>query len=265
MAKLTFELFRSAFEEKVKKYAVTFEAVGFFTPDKRIYPFGTDTKVISTVFEALAGPLIREIADEQGYEMEGSEQTIYPDFTVTPKAGGLRTAIDIKTTYRKFSNGRLQPFKYTLGSFTSFLRTDGAAKNIKYPYAEYENHWVLGFLYTRKAGVQAKVYYRPEEITQAACPYQDVEYFVQEKYKIVGESPASGNTANIGSFPTNNIDDLRHGRGPFATHGKAVCDRYWRYYGKKAAEREYKNIIEFLQTEYAKEAAQTAAKVITGA
>jgi hypothetical protein len=251
MTLLKLETFLARFDELVSKYQITWEAVGFYSPDNKVYPFGTDTKVISTVFEALAGPLIKEIADEFGYIVEGSQQTVYPDFTLTPSnRKPPRIAIDIKTTYRRFhSKGEVAPFRYTLGSYTSFLRSPGAAKNIRYPYEEYNDHWVIGFLYTRRLGVAAKVYYRPEEISELLCPYLEVEYFVQEKHKIVGYSPASGNTTNIGSFPTNNIEDLRQGHGPFATHGKKVCDSYWRQFAAKAANRAYSNIEEFLAWE----------------
>jgi Restriction endonuclease EcoRV len=157
-----------------------------------------------------------------------------------------RIAIDIKTTYRSFTpQGAVKPFRYTLGSYTSFLRSPTATKNIKYPYMEYSDHWVVGFLYTRREGVPAKVYHRPDP-RQLACPYHDVAYFVQEKYKIVGESPGSGNTTNIGSLQSSNIEDFRQGGGPFAAHGKAICDDYWRSYGKTAAERTYTKVETFL-------------------
>src|SRR6185503_2143109 len=102
MPTLDFKHFSERFNGLVSKYKITWEAVGFYSPDGRVYPFGTDTKVISTVFEALAGPIIKEIADEFGYIVEGSEQTVYPDFTLTPKRWKTRrVAVDIKTTYRR--------------------------------------------------------------------------------------------------------------------------------------------------------------------
>ena len=247
MTTLTFELLHRRFNEMVASQGITWRAVGFLAPDDMVYAFGTDTKVISTVFECCAAPLIGEIAEEYGYTVEGSPQTIYPDFTLSPATRqDQRIAVDIKTTYRTFNqNGLLQKFKYTLGSYTSFLRSPGATKNIKYPYAQYSDHWVIGFLYTRVEGVPAKVY-RREQVEKLTCPYKDVDYFIQEKYKIAGESPGSGNTTNIGSFPTNNMEDLRQGRGPFAKHGKEVCDDYWRHYGTKAPDREYGTVAEYL-------------------
>ena len=249
MPTLTFAKFRSQLDKKITEYAINWHVLGFHAPGGRIYPIGTDTKVLSTIFEALIGPLVAEIAKEFNYSVEGSEQTVYPDFTLSPNRppkSPSRIAIDIKTAYRRIGQrGQIQPFRYTLGSYTSFLRTPGAKKNIKYPYAEYCDHWTIGFLYTRTKSVAAKVYYRLDEENQISCPYSDVEYFVQEKYKIIGDRPGSGNTANIGSFPTAKIQDLRDGLGPFATLGKEMCDQYWRTYAREKAQRVYNNLAEF--------------------
>lgn len=249
MSHLDFATFHSQFCQKVDENGIDWQLVGFYAPNGRVYPFGTDTKVISTIFEALAAPIIKEIAEDHGYTVQNAEQTIYPDFTLTPPTQQPpRIAIDVKTTYRRFqSRGLLQPFRYTLGSFTSFLRTPGAKKNILHPYSEYSDHWVLGFLYTRTEGVASKVHYRPHEISELVCPYREVEFFLQEKYKIIGVSPGSGNTANIGSFSTSDINDLRQGKGPFAALGKEVCDEYWRNYGRTAAERAYADVESFLE------------------
>ena len=242
---LRLEEFQKSFAKKAKDYGITWESIGFYTPDEKVVPFGTDTKVISTVFESLAGPLVGEIAAEHGYVVEGSEQTIYPDFTLSPKdSKNSRIAINIKTTYRKRPTSK---FRYTLGSYASFLRDPKGKKNIRHPYPEYIEHWVVGFLYTRRCGVHAKVYYKRDEAKELLCPYEQVEFFIQEKYKIIGESPASGNTTNIGSFPTESIDALRRGEGPFAPYGKVFCDEYWKHYGKTKGQRGYGNIAQFLE------------------
>lgn len=196
------------------------------------------------MFETLCAPLVREIAEENGYSVEASGQTIYPDFTLIPPSNdGLKIAVDVKTTYRRSDTGK---FRYTLGSYTSFLLDPNATKNIKYPYKQYSDHWIVGFLYSRREGVSAKVYFNSSE-AEAACPYNDVDFFLQEKYKITGLTPASGNTTNIGSFPTNNINDLRAGRGPFAELGKEACDEYWRHFPKIRSGRAYSTIEEFLK------------------
>jgi len=247
VSELNLEEFATRFKQVVTARRMTWEALGFLTTNDQVYPFGTDTKVLSTVFEVLTAPVIQEIVKDKNYIVEGAVQTVYPDFTLTPPDGRLaRIALDIKTTYRSFNRqGRLEPFRYTLGSYTSFLRSPGANKNIQYPYNQYQHHWVIGFLYTRTKGVSAKTY-RRSEMDQLTSPYHDVEYFVQEKYKITGVSPGSGNTANIGSFPTRDINELRAGNGPFAKHGKEICDEYWRHYVKTKNDRPYSNLDEFL-------------------
>jgi len=241
---LTFRVFRQKFHENSRQYGINWEVVGFHGVDGKIYGIGTDTKVISTIFETLCAPLVRQIAEESGYSVETSEQTIYPDFTLIPPANnGPKIAVDVKTTYRR---GDGIKFRYTLGSYTSFLRDQNAKKNIKYPYKEYGDHWIVGFLYSRREGVGAKVYFNSSE-AKAACPYKDVDFFLQEKYKITGLTPASGNTTNIGSFPTKDINDLRAGRGPFAELGKEACDEYWRNFPRVRSERAYSTIEEFLK------------------
>jgi hypothetical protein len=242
MGPLSFADFRRRFHQKFLEYRINWEVVGFYGSDGKIYAFGTDTKVISTVFETLSAPIVYEIADEYHYAVETSDQTIYPDFTLIPK-NGPKIAVDVKTTYRR---GKNRQFTFTLGSFTSFLRDPNGTKGIKYPYADYSDHWILGFLYSRREGVSAKVYAK-EPDAKAACPYQEVEFFVQEKYRIAGLTPGSGNTTNIGSFSTSDINDLRAGRGPFASLGKEACDQYWRYFGKTAKTREYSTVEDFLK------------------
>ncbi len=236
---LTIASFRKRFTELTTVRKVTWDALGFYCGNGMVIPFGTDTKVLSTIFESMSAPIICQIAEENGYVVEGAPQTVYPDFTLSHKEGRRknRIAIDIKTTYRNQSK-----IKFTLGSYTSFLR-DGK-KNILYPYAEYEHHFVIGFLYSRCEETAAKVYVL-DKGGKPTCPYKDVQYFIQEKYKIVGLSPGSGNTANIGSFPTSDIRELESGNGPFASHGKEICDSYWRNYPRSGTPP-YNSVVAFL-------------------
>jgi hypothetical protein len=245
---LDFKTFSQLLKDKVTHLRISWDVLGFYAPDGRVYPFGTDTKVLSTVFETLVEPIIISIAEEYDYTIQRAEQTIYPDFTLTPKNEKQNhIAIDIKTTYRRFKkDGQMREFRYTLGSYTSFLRVPGAKKNILHPYQEYTGHWVIGFLYTRRERATLQSFYHLDDTAHLPCPYQDVAYFVQEKYKIVGLTPASGNTTNIGSFPTADIEDLRQGKGPFAAYGKDICDDYWRFYPRESSKRAYTTVEEFL-------------------
>lgn len=224
---LTLEQFREGLDSEVVAKGITWEAKGFHGADGRVYPFGTDTKVLSTVFEAFCAPIILNIAEKHDYEVTFAKQTIYPDFTLTPQGKSSdRIAVDVKTTYRKHEDSQI---RFTLGSYTSFLRN--GKKNISFPYDQYCHHWIIGFVYRRREGIAAKVY-GTSDPEHMLCPYEDIHYFIQEKYRIAGKRPGSGNTANIGSFPTKDLSNLRAGKGPFAETGEEAFEEYWRNYGQ---------------------------------
>jgi hypothetical protein len=239
---LTIDKFRREFNSEVASRGVTWEVAGFLSLDGRIYSIGTDTKVISTIFETLAAPLIEDIAQKYSYEVSLANQTVYPDFTLTPRGKTHnRIAIDVKTTYQRSARS---PIGFTLGSYTSFLRN--GTKNICHPYHEYCSHWIIGFIYVRREGVRSKVHTMSEKLDGILCPYSNVRYFVQEKYRIAGLRPGSGNTANIGSFSTTDVEDLVRGRGPFAQYGEKVFEDYWKQYEKDGS-TQCENVAEFLK------------------
>ncbi len=226
--------FQREFKELVARERVDWKIRGLLSSDDRIYPFGSDTKVLSTIFELFCLPIIKEIAERNGYLVELSQQTIYPDFTLLKNRDDKnKIAVDVKTTYRrgKKTNGIEKDFVYTLGSYTSFIRNN--TKNILYPFDQYKKHWVIGFLYSRnqEAYDDTKIYKLSERL-DIKPSFIDVQYFVQEKYKIAGKRPGSGNTTNIASFSTNNIIDLEKGKGPFSALGEEAFLEYWRNYKK---------------------------------
>lgn len=230
---LTIDGFRNEFDKEVKSRGIKWEVKGFYGADGTVYSFGTDTKVLSTVFESLSGPLIIDIAERHGHKVAFAKQTIYPDFTLTPKdSSKQRVAIDVKTTYQRSPTDNIV---FTLGSYTSFLRN--GTKNILFPYDQYSAHWVVGFVYTRCADIPSKAFSSSKNPDEVFCPYQDVRYFIQEKYRIAGLRPGSGNTANIGSFPTKKIEDLAEGKGPFAEHGEGLFEKYWKNYARDGSTR----------------------------
>jgi hypothetical protein len=228
---------RQAFAESVSRNNVDFMVRGMLSADDRLFPLGTDTKVLSTIFELFTRPLIQEIATANGYLVEEAKQTIYPDFTLLRNsADPAKIAVDVKTTYRR------PEILFTLGSYTSFLRNN--TKNILYPYDQYESHWVIGFVYSR-AQEPATDIYSMNDRARVFAPYEDPAWFVQEKYRIAGESAGSGNTTNIGSIRSREIRDFERGAGPFATHGESVFRDYWANYGRTSAVRPYTDISEY--------------------
>lgn len=186
-------------------------------------------------------------------ERNSSKTTI----TVPPSEFN-KLAIDVKTTYREFYSrkytypngntyeaGDTQPFTFTLGSYASFLRNP--TKNIQYDYRAYARHYVMGFVYTRNNNSEEGLVKDYSDRDEVPPPYQDVEYFVSEKYEIAGETPGSGNTENIGSFRTNDIEDLREGNGPFAEYGEELFEEYWRNHGRYREEDRFSSIGEFFE------------------
>lgn len=226
--------FRRKLERKLNEADNDFSICGLVNKNGDIYPLGTDTKVLSTLFELFVRPIICELAAEEGLQVvEPSVQNHYPDFTLIDpsQAHPNKIAIDVKTTYIERPNQR---FSYTLGGYTSFIRNP--TKNIVFPFNEYNSHWVIGFVYTRVATRKSADFhiYRMSEVEDIPLSYKDVEWFVAEKWEISGASAGSGNTTNIGSI-SGTIDDFRRPRPIFRNEDEFL--HYWRNYGRTASER----------------------------
>ena len=231
------------FYKKVKAKKPNWLVRGIISVDDLVYGFGTDTKILSRVFELLSFPFINEVANDHGYTVEvSSEQTVYPDFTLYKDKGDKnKIAVDVKSTYLRSAGA---PFRFTLGSYTSFLRNN--TKNIMYPYDEYSEHWVIGFVYERRSESSRSTDIVPLcDRAKLEPPFKNVEFFVQEKYKIAGESPGSGNTANIGSI-LGTFDEFKNGNGPFSGLGEKVFREYWANYGRFKP-RQYSDLNGYLK------------------
>lgn len=223
---------------------VDLNVYGILDAGNYIHTLGTDSKIIGRVFEMLTQPVLKRIAERHNMILATPEsQTVYPDFILmTDPASDKKIAIDVKTTYVENDNSRIV---FTLGSFASYMRNN--TKNIEYKYTDYIKHYVVGFVYKRNGEAQESdmVPYSERETIQT--PYLDVKYFIQEKYKIAGDKPGSGNTENLGSFATKNFDDLKEGNGPFSQLGVDVFDIYWKYYPQyRSQEKNYTSLPEFL-------------------
>lgn len=208
------------FYSKIKEKKLSWEVSGLVSLNGNIYSLGSDSKLIGRIFELILYGVLQEIADENGYILQPSnQQTVYPDFTLMKnKEDNRKIAVDIKTTYRSFrKDGKPSYYSFTLGSYASFIRN--GTKNIMFPYNQYEKHYIIGCIYTRNAQATEGQIYTLQELSKISVPYKEVEIFVQEKYKIAGDKPGSGNTENIGSYKTNKIDYLIHGEGPFSVLG----------------------------------------------
>lgn len=218
-----------------------YSVCGIIDRRRRVYPLGTDTKVLSTIFEIIARQSVSDYAKQANLLLiDSGKQNYYPDFTLAVNhEDPNKIAIDVKTTYK---NNADDDFGFTLGSYTSFLRN--GTKNIMFPFNQYKEHWIIGFVY-RRVSVDANAVgrrYTVDDLAQIPAPFSDVEVFVQEKWRIAGDRPGSGNTANIGSI-RGKLSDFRQGNGVFGGEGEFLA--YWRGYGATAGSRRYRNVGEF--------------------
>ena len=239
------DLFINTFYEEAKN--LNFNVKGLITQDNEIISLGSDSKLIGRIFELLSKEILNKICEKFNYRLEETElQTVYPDFTIHIP-DGKKIAVDIKTTYRRYtSDGRVSKYGFTLGSYASFLRNN--TKNIAYPYSEYTKHYVIGFIYDRNELSEPGKKYKIDS-TNIELPYKNTEFFIQEKYKIAGEKPGSGNTENIGSVLANNIKVFKEGFGPFAIFGNNIFEDYWRGYPKyRATIKAYTTLQEYLES-----------------
>ncbi len=233
--------FKAEFKRIFTQHNITYDVKGIITADKKIYSLGTDSKVLSAVFEMVVRPAIYQIAWENGMTVwEAQSQNYYPDFTLMENEADIKKiAVDVKTTYRSHKSSKVS---FTLGGYTSFIRQE--RKNIEFPYSQYAEEWVIGFIYERKSLENPPHLYELERLDEIPLPFENVSWFVAQKWKIAGDRAGSGNTANIGSI-SGYLDDFRNESGPF--HSKEEFLDYWRNYGRTAYERDgkYKNLTEF--------------------
>ncbi|MDR3559814.1 MAG: type II restriction endonuclease, partial [Negativicutes bacterium] len=88
---------------------------------------------------------------------------------------------------------------------------------------------------TRRRSHQNEGIREVTEIKEIPLPFGNVEFFVQEKWRIASARAGSGNTTNIGSI-TGNLGDFVSGAGVFETEDEFLA--YWRGYGRTGPERE---------------------------
>jgi hypothetical protein len=100
------------------------------------------------------------------------------------------------------------------------------------------HHCVVGFAYQRLVLKKAALThsYRVDELNKIPLPFDDVQTFVNEKWRISSDRAGSGNTTNIGSIK-GTLDDFVNGRGVFESEDEFL--EYWRGYEKTSEMRRY--------------------------
>jgi len=222
---------------------------GFIDIYKNIYTISVDTKVVSKIIELLLFPAISRFVNKKGYTLKLSEhQNHYPDISIITRDESI-FALDLKSTNRINQN---QVNGFTLGAFTGYFRQRNLSKNITFPYNKYKGHFVLGTIYSRcEEHIDERKKFSIDELQNIVSVLKDFTFLLQEKWRVEGTKPGSGNTKNIGSIK--NIKDLIEGKGPFYRLGEDVFNDYWMNYLTKDMARAidshipYKNFDEYLK------------------
>lgn len=199
---------------------------GFIDVYQNIFTISVDTKVVSKIIELLLFPAVSNFASKTGFKLILCDhQNHYPDLTfVSPD--GDKFAVDLKSTYRTSDT---QVNGFTLGAFTGYFRHRDSTKNCRFPYESYNGHFVFGIIYSRNdTAIDERKKYKLDQLKDIVSVVKDFDFIFQEKWKIAGELPGSGNTKNIGSIKE--ISKLINGQGPFSNHGEKVFDDYWMNY-----------------------------------
>ncbi|MDR9833585.1 type II restriction endonuclease [Staphylococcus coagulans] len=242
-----FDNFITDLDAEISNSNPIWDIKGLIDETGKVYSLGTDTKLIGRVFELVIAPSIKSFCDKNNFDyIIPKGQNIYPDFTIgyTQNNEKRYIAIDIKTTYlQKNKKGIAKKFNVTLGSFNSFMRNN--TKNICFPYDQYTHHFVIGFIYERNPYAIEGQVAKYDSLGDIIPPYINSKYFIQEKYKISGDKPGSGNTENIGSFKSNNINDFIDGNGPFSVLGKDLFEIYWQNYPRTRSTKHYSSLPTF--------------------
>jgi len=223
---------------------------GFIDVHKRIYTISVDTKIVSKVLELLLFPLFKDFGKRNGMRLDLSpQQNFYPDISFVEESSGKKYAVDIKSTYR---TGDDTVNGMTLGAFTGYFRNRKSGKNIRYPYEDYEGHFVLGVIYTQcLEAIDERAIFELDDLDKIPSVIHSFQFFAQPKFTIAVGRPGSGNTKNIGSCQK--ISELVNGAGPFSILGEDVYDDYWMFYLTKdmakalEIERPYTSIKTFLE------------------
>lgn len=227
--------FKEAFYKAIQELypnGPEWDLVGIITKSSKVYTLSYDSKILSGIFEILTEPIIQKIADDNNLVLQKGVQNQYPEFTLFDEINSKeKIAVDMKSTYRQRNvGGDVKPFSFTLGSYRSYLQDPNGTKGILFPYSDYKEHWVIGFIYDRNPGCKNVEITNIIEASRLQAPYSNIEYFVQEKHKISGKMPGSGNTTNIGSIKSKTVDSFIEGSGPF--QDKKDFENYWRTFVK---------------------------------
>lgn len=207
--------FKTDFENLFKDFRWTIK--GFIDENGKVCDLPDIPQVITGIFQEVAKRKVKSFVRQNYYcqIIQGGARE-YPE--ITAFGGKLKEgkiAIDIKTT-RRVSKNRVSGF--SIGSYAGyFTYPDQKRPGCKFPYGEFKEHWIVGFVYTWNP--------RADSLHMVS----DIEVIVNEKWKLASKSTATGTTFAISSV--RDLNALRAGKGDFDSPQE--FESFWRAKGLK--------------------------------
>lgn len=196
------------------------EVIGLLLENQRVIDVPSDSRAISAIFEQLVVERIKPLAEKYGCILEEGGGREYPDITLRDIPGMEdKIAIDIKTSRKKSPN---TIGGFTIGTYLGYFRTPTQkVGTIRYPYADYVQHWIVGLCYNFETYEE-----QIDDVVEKKFRITDIDVIVQEKWRIASRQTGSGTTKHMRSIT--NIEDLKMGRGEFTSQEEFL--EYWRNY-----------------------------------
>lgn len=185
--------------------------VGILDTKKILHPIPKNIQ-IQALFEYLAMKRLKQLAKKLECDIIPASNTReYPDATLEGgKLGDKKIAVDVKTS-RRISSNSISGF--TIGSYAGYFRNPTKKRaGCRIPYGDFTEHFIVGFIYDW------------DEDADTLNMVSNIEYIVQEKWKIASKTTGTGTTTAMGSIK--NIEDIRNGKGEFNSKDDFLS--YWR-------------------------------------
>ena len=203
---MAFDL-RKELEEAVK--GIKWNYKGIIDSDGKIHEIPKNLN-FQALFEGAIMEKLKSLTKKFGIQViDPKSIRAYPDIILEGgKLGKSRIAIDAKTGRRKGDRTH-----FTLGSYAGYFRKpDQKCGGCVRPYNEFDEHWVICFIYD----------WDPEE--NSLNMISNLQIIVQEKWKIASKGTGTGTTTAIGSI--REISRIINGKGDFKNEKEFL--KYWR-------------------------------------
>lgn len=202
-----------------------------------LLPLPKEPAALANVLEvSVVDFLLAQLSDTPGAEATRGTERGYPDLEVAGSAFGDRPyAIDVKVAQRARKAGGLRTQSritlYTGNTFFKWprLHWPGAFR----PFDDYAGHVDVIVIYTLNPASSARV--------------EDLELIVQQPWRIASHKRSSTTREYIGAVDL--IDDLRAGRGEFATPDEFY--RFWRAFPFRVSPQVQKQLERLLDRQEA--------------